>query len=58
MKFEFVEKYKNSGLALPLRKTEHSAGYDLCAAEDIIIPSYHKHLSRMKALCNTANAYT
>ena len=39
MKFEFVEKYKDAGLELPVRKTEHSAGYDLVAAEDTIIPS-------------------
>lgn len=36
--FEFIEKYKNCGLALPVRKTSDSAGYDLAAAEDIIIP--------------------
>lgn len=39
MKFEFVEKYKDAGLGLPVRKTEHSAGYDLVAAEDTIVPS-------------------
>lgn len=53
MKFEFVKKYENCGLALPVRKTERSAGYDLCAAEDIIIPSYDKMMKRMKALCST-----
>lgn len=39
MKFEFVERFKDAGLELPIRKTEHSAGYDLVAAEDTIIPS-------------------
>lgn len=58
MKFEFVKKYENCGLGLPVRKTERSAGYDLCAAEDIIIPSYQKHFNRIKALCNTANVYS
>ena len=38
-KFEFVSKYKDCGLPLPERKTELSAGYDLVAAEDYIIPS-------------------
>ena len=38
-KFEFVEKYKDAGLELPVRKTAGSAGYDLVAAEDIVIPS-------------------
>ena len=38
-KFEFVEKYKNAGLDLPVRKTAEAAGYDLVAAEDTIVPS-------------------
>ena len=37
--FEFVKKYEDCGLALPERKTSDSAGYDLAAAQDIIIPS-------------------
>ena len=40
-KFEFVSKYADSGLPLPYRKTADSAGYDLVAAEDIIIPSIY-----------------
>ena len=39
-KFEIVSKYKNAGLALPVRKTEGSAGFDLAAAEDTVIPPY------------------
>lgn len=35
--FEVVGKYKN--VEIPKRSTKNSAGYDLCAAEDIIIPS-------------------
>lgn len=46
-KFEFVEKYKNCGLSLPVRKTSQSAGYDLVAAEDTVIPSYFSHFARM-----------
>ena len=38
-KFEFVEKYKDAGLDLPIRKTAEAAGYDLVAAEDTIVPS-------------------
>lgn len=38
-KFEFVEKYRDAGLVLPVRKTEASAGYDLVAAEDTVVPS-------------------
>lgn len=39
-KFEVVSRFENCGLDLPVRKTAQSAGYDLAAAEDIIIPSY------------------
>ena len=38
-KFEVISKYADAGLTEPVRKTKYSAGYDLCAAEDIIIPS-------------------
>ena len=40
-KFEFVSKYADAGLSLPTRKTSASAGYDLVAAEDTIIPSIY-----------------
>lgn len=39
--FEVVSKYADAGLELPVRKTEYSAGYDLVAAEDTVIPSYY-----------------
>ena len=39
-KFEVVSKYKDAGLPLPVRKTEHSAGYDFVAAEDTVIPPF------------------
>jgi dUTP pyrophosphatase len=38
-KFEKVSKYADADLAMPVRKTSMSAGYDLVAAEDYIIPS-------------------
>ena len=37
--FEKVTKYEKADLAMPVRKTEFSAGYDMVAAEDYIIPS-------------------
>jgi dUTP pyrophosphatase len=38
--FEKVSKYKDDAdLAMPIRKTAQSAGYDMVAAEDYIIPS-------------------
>ena len=39
-KFEKVSRYADDAeLAMPIRKTGQSAGYDLVAAEDYIIPS-------------------
>ncbi len=39
-KFEIVSKYKDAGLEMPVRKTSYAAGYDVAAAEDVIIPKY------------------
>lgn len=39
--FEIVSKYVDEGLELPVRKTEFSAGYDLVAAVDTVIPSMY-----------------
>lgn len=38
--FEIVKGYENENIKLPVRKTKHSAGYDVAAAKDIIIPAY------------------
>ena len=38
MHFEKVKRFKDIDLAMPERKTAHSAGYDFVVAEDIIIP--------------------
>ena len=46
-KFEVVSRFEDCGLALPERKTRHSAGYDLVAAEDTIIPSYGSHMAAL-----------
>jgi dUTP pyrophosphatase len=35
--FELISSYKNIDLALPIRKTKYSAGYDISAAEDAIL---------------------
>ena len=35
--FEIVSKYMDAGIELPVRKTAASAGYDLQAAEDVIL---------------------
>lgn len=38
--FEVVKGYEDKGINLPVRKTSHSAGYDVEAAEDITIPMF------------------
>lgn len=38
--FEVAKGYENADIHLPIRKTKHSAGYDVEAAEDVIIPPY------------------
>lgn len=39
-KFEKVSRFADSDIAMPIRKTADSAGYDFVVAEDIVIPSY------------------
>ena len=39
-KFEKIKKYKDSDIAVPVRKTAKAAGYDMVAAEDTLIPPY------------------
>lgn len=41
-RFEIVEKYRDAEITLPKRATRGSAGYDIAAAEDIIVPSLWK----------------
>ena len=55
-RFEVVSKYANAGLVEPVRKTRYSAGYDLAAAEDIIIPPYENHLAALALSCNPMDA--
>lgn len=38
--FEIAKEFENKGINLPIRKTKCSAGYDVEAAEDTIIPSF------------------
>lgn len=46
--FEVVSKYKDAGLSLPVRATAHAAGYDLAAAEDIVIYPYLDYMDFLK----------
>ena len=40
--FEIAKGFEDAGINLPVRKTKYSAGYDVEAAEDIVIPSFKK----------------
>jgi len=39
--FEIAKGWEDKNINLPVRKTKYSAGYDVEAAEDIIIPVYY-----------------
>ena len=38
--FEVAKGFEDKGINLPVRKTKYSAGYDVEAAEDCIIPAF------------------
>ena len=40
--FEIAKGFEDKNINLPIRKTKYSAGYDIEAAEDVIIPSFKK----------------
>ena len=40
--FEVAKGFENADINLPVRKTKYSAGYDIEAAEDVVIPSFKK----------------
>lgn len=42
--FEIAKGFENSNINLPVRKTKYSAGYDIEAAEDTVIPSFKKEM--------------
>ena len=49
-RFEKITEYQwDTSLPMPSRKTEFSAGYDMVAAEDMIIPSYWNLMERLRA---------
>lgn len=43
--FEVVKGYEDKNINLPIRKTKYSAGYDVEAAEDVVIPSFKKGIA-------------
>ena len=40
--FEIAKGFEDKGINLPIRKTKFSAGYDVEAAEDCVIPTFKK----------------
>lgn len=38
--FEVAKGFENSDIHMPVRKTKYSAGYDVEAAEDVIVPAF------------------
>ena len=55
--FEIAKGFEDKGINLPVRKTKYSAGYDIEAAEDTIIPSFKQGMkptlikTGLKAYC-------
>ena len=43
--FEVAKGFEGKGINLPVRKTKYSAGYDIEAAEDVVIPSFKKGMN-------------
>ena len=43
--FEIAKGWEDKGINLPVRKTKFAAGYDIEAAEDIVIPSFKKGMN-------------
>ena len=40
--FEVCKGFEEKDIHIPERKTKYSAGYDIEAAEDVVVPSFHK----------------
>lgn len=43
--FEIAKGFEDAGINMPVRKTKYSAGYDIEAAEDTVIPSFKKGMA-------------
>ena len=43
--FEVAKGFEDKSINLPIRKTKYSAGYDIEAAEDVVIPSFKKGMN-------------
>lgn len=43
--FEIAKGFEDKEIQLPIRKTKYSAGYDIEAAEDTVVPSFKKGMN-------------
>ena len=43
--FEIAKGWEDKGINIPVRKTKFAAGYDIEAAEDIVVPSFKKGMN-------------
>ena len=61
--FEVAKGFEDKGINLPVRKTAHSAGYDVEAAEDVVIPVFKSGMkptlikTGLKAYCGNDEYY-
>lgn len=61
--FEVAKGYEDKDIHIPVRKTKYSAGYDIEAAEDIVIPVYKPGIkptlipTGLKAYCEDDEFY-
>lgn len=61
--FEIAKGWEDHGITLPRRSTRHSAGYDIAAAEDVILPPFHPSITPtiiptgLKAYCRPDEYY-
>lgn len=58
--FEKVSRFANIDIKMPKRKTANSAGYDMVAAEDVVIPSYDDLYSTLffEGLCDDKTVFS
>ena len=61
--FEVVKGWEDKDIHIPIRKTAHSAAYDIEAAEDVIVPIYTSGIkptlipTGLKAYCQDDECY-
>lgn len=61
--FEIAKGWEDKGINLPVRKTKFSAGYDVEAAEDVVIPAFKPGIkptlipTGLKAYCQDDEFY-